>query len=329
MVPSLRVAAQTLRANPVRTLLSTLGIVMGAGSLVAVLSLGDGAEQFARQQIERRGLQVISVAPKTSDTVDGLTIPRTSFPIFSVDHAAALSRALMPGSAVILTIEGTGTFVTRPDGPGRAALVTGVSGSPIASGMNMAHGRFLSDDEMQSGALSIVVSHRMASELTGNGNPSMVVGRTLTLQGQAWTIVGVLAAFPGERTFGILVPFAASGRAMVPVSAMRPSTMLVRAPRIEDVTPVRTQVERWADATEPRWRTANEIAIGTTGLDRLQQLNQGMLIFKMLMGAFTSFILQLSYPPNPIRALDNSLSPDEETGRQLFSAVNCGIPACR
>jgi len=86
---------------------------MGAGSLVAVLSLGDGAEQFARQQIERRGLQVISVAPKTSDTVDGLTIPRTSFPIFSVDHAAALSRALMPGSAVILTIEGTGTFVTR------------------------------------------------------------------------------------------------------------------------------------------------------------------------------------------------------------------------
>jgi DNA-binding beta-propeller fold protein YncE len=46
------------------------------------------------------------------------------------------------------------------------------------------------------------------------------------------------------------------------------------------------------------------------------------------MDAFTSFILQLSYPPNPIRALDNTLTPDQETGRQLFSAVNCGIPAC-
>jgi DNA-binding beta-propeller fold protein YncE len=46
------------------------------------------------------------------------------------------------------------------------------------------------------------------------------------------------------------------------------------------------------------------------------------------MDAFTDFILQVTYPPNPIRALDNSLTPDQEAGRQLFSNVNCGIPAC-
>ena len=42
-LPSIQVGLQTLRANPVRTLLSTLGIVMGAASLVGVLSAGDGA----------------------------------------------------------------------------------------------------------------------------------------------------------------------------------------------------------------------------------------------------------------------------------------------
>jgi DNA-binding beta-propeller fold protein YncE len=46
------------------------------------------------------------------------------------------------------------------------------------------------------------------------------------------------------------------------------------------------------------------------------------------MDAFTDFILQVTYPPNPIRALDNSLTPDQEAGRQLFGSVNCGIPAC-
>ena len=56
MLPSVQAGLQTLRANPVRTTLSTLGIVMGAASLVGVLSLGDGAEAFARQQIERNGL---------------------------------------------------------------------------------------------------------------------------------------------------------------------------------------------------------------------------------------------------------------------------------
>ena len=46
------------------------------------------------------------------------------------------------------------------------------------------------------------------------------------------------------------------------------------------------------------------------------------------MEAFTDFILQVTYPPNPIRALDNSLTPAQEAGRQLFDSVNCGIPAC-
>ena len=46
------------------------------------------------------------------------------------------------------------------------------------------------------------------------------------------------------------------------------------------------------------------------------------------MEAFTDFILQVKYPPNPNRPLDNVLTADQETGRQLFSNVNCGIPAC-
>jgi DNA-binding beta-propeller fold protein YncE len=46
------------------------------------------------------------------------------------------------------------------------------------------------------------------------------------------------------------------------------------------------------------------------------------------MDAFTEFILQVTYPPNPIRRLDNALTPDQEAGRQLFSSINCGIPAC-
>ena len=36
------------------------------------------------------------------------------------------------------------------------------------------------------------------------------------------------------------------------------------------------------------------------------------------MQAFTDFILQVTYPPNPIRALDNSLTPDEQAGRNFY-----------
>jgi putative ABC transport system permease protein len=293
MLPSVRVAVQTLRANPVRTVLSTLGIVMGAASLVGVLSLGDGAEAFARQQIERRGLHVISVTARTTDTVDGLAVPRSSFPIFSVDQQRALSAAVMAGAQVLLTTEGTGTFTTRPGGVARAALVTGAFGTPQAAGFNVAHGRFVSGEEMTSGAPVAVISDRLATELAGGGAAATVVGTTLDLQRRAWTIVGVLEAFRGERLFAIIVPLPAATTAMVPSSSPRPARILVSAPRVEDVMTVRAQVEAWADATDRRWRADSQVAISATGLDQLQQLNQGIRLFKMLMGAFTAISLMV------------------------------------
>src|SRR6185503_16304352 len=112
LVHSMRIGLDTLRANPVRTCLSTLGIVMGAASLVGVLSLADGSEAFARRQIELNGLQAVVVSAVTSDTVDGVTIPRGSYTRFTVDDARGVARAV-PAARVVLTVQGSGTFVTQ------------------------------------------------------------------------------------------------------------------------------------------------------------------------------------------------------------------------
>src|SRR5688500_20177027 len=79
---SVRLAFETLRLNPLRTALSTLGIVMGAASLAAVLSLADGSERLARESIEREGLSSIVLRPETDRLVDGLRVPQTNCPSF-------------------------------------------------------------------------------------------------------------------------------------------------------------------------------------------------------------------------------------------------------
>jgi hypothetical protein len=56
-------------------------------------------------------------------------------------------------------------------------------------------------------------------------------------------------------------------------------------------------------------------------------LGRHEVIPKADMEAFTDFVLEITYPPNPNRRIDNGLTPDQAAGRRLFNTVNCGIPS--
>jgi putative ABC transport system permease protein len=305
MLPSVQVGLQTLRANPIRTLLSTLGIVMGAASLVGVLSVGDGAFRLVRRQIERFGLQAVAVAPKTFDMVDGLVVPRVSYPAFTIAHARSLSSHLGAASSVALSTVGTGTFMTQATGSPHAAVVTATYGSldALLGGIAVAYGRFLTADEMSGEAAVVVISNNLARELARDKSLANTLNSPLQLAGKPWTVVGVLEEVANQRTFDVIVPFGAAARAIVPPLPMtpvrvpeqarpeRPTSLLVRAPRVEEVLDVQHRVEAWADITDPRWRKDQQISINSTGIERLRQINQGMLAFKLLMGAFAAISL--------------------------------------
>ncbi len=74
---SVSIALQNIKANPLHTFLSTLGIIIGVASLVAILALGDGLEQTGREQIETTtSIQMMTLTPKTIDVVDDVRVPR-------------------------------------------------------------------------------------------------------------------------------------------------------------------------------------------------------------------------------------------------------------
>jgi putative ABC transport system permease protein len=291
LLPSIRIGLETMRANPVRTFLSTLGIIMGAASLVGVLALADGSEAFARRQIELNGLQAVTLGAVTSDTVDGVTVPRASYPLFTIDDARGVARAI-PDARIVLTVQGTATFVAKAGAATRAATVVGMFGVPEAAGIPaLLHGRFPTLDEMANGSALAVVSNALARELAGSDDLSRVVGRELGLADRPRTIVGVLDTFAGERGFRVLAPLPSSQAAMVAAASPRPLTMLIQAARIEDVERTRTAVEAWTDAAHPAWRASRQVTVQSQGLNRLRQLNQGMTLFKILMGAFAAISL--------------------------------------
>lgn len=93
---NLRVGLDALRENPLRAVLSTLGVIIGVGSLVAVLSVGDGLESTMRSQLATTtSLQYFNVVPVTTEEVEGQQFPLDAFPRFTVDDAR--DAAGLPG----------------------------------------------------------------------------------------------------------------------------------------------------------------------------------------------------------------------------------------
>lgn len=280
-----------LRANPMRTALSTLGIVIGVGALVAVLAVGDGVERYARRQIERTtDLQAVVLTPRTTRVVDGLLVPDTEYVRFLASDPAALRAAVAGVADATLLLRGTGLVTRRGGTAARAVLVSGVApgGANEPSGPPLLAGRYITAADARDSAPVAVLSPRLAHELAPQSVVAAFVGDTVLVQGLPRLVVGVLAEQPGESELGITVPFGGADGAMVPVAMPRAPMLVVRAARVEDVPAVKAGVERWLDTRFGGWR--ERLTVGTRE-NRVSQAQQGILVFKLLMGAITGISL--------------------------------------
>jgi putative ABC transport system permease protein len=292
LITSFAVGFETLRSNPLRTILSTLGIVIGVGALVSVLSVGDGMERLARDQIGRTtDLQRIVVSPRLVRIVDGTPFPQPNPAKFTAADAASLRQMLGATAVVNMMVNGVALVTTAGDTTPHATQVTGMLArdATMMPDSSLLAGRMFSDAEASSGAPVAVISYKLASDFT-HGRPARdVVGDTLLFQGQPRTIIGVLKAVNNERVSRTIMPAEALSGAVVVGAADRPAQLLATAKSLEGVTPTRANIERWA-ARElgPAWKDRVTVVSDES---RLAQAKQALLLFKLFMGALMSISL--------------------------------------
>lgn len=290
-LPSVRVGLQALRVNPLRTFLSALGVVIGVASLVAVLSLGDGMERFARDEIERTtSLQNVSIDAVAADTLDGVPVPRQEVLVFGEAEARAFAEARVPGFAgAFISAYGT-TTVRGPDGRMRGARVRAVTaGADEFHGLVVKWGRFFSADEAAANAPVAVVSHPLALAVAGGADAGAAIGKTVEMRGGARKIVGVLEDRPDAPGLSALVPLAAATAVLMPGEGDGPRPLLLKARSVEEVPALKAGTERWLAARYgPGWR--RDFTVGTSQA-RVEQVMRAMLLFKVFMGAITAISL--------------------------------------
>ena len=288
---SLRVGFDTLRANPLRTLLSTLGIIMGVAALVSVLSLGDGMEKYAREQISRTtDLQTVAVTPSLFRRVDGQQFPRTDVVSLTRGDADAVAGVVGNAGVVSMVLSGQALVTTRADTTPHVAQVVGtLAGVSADLPSPVAAGRLFTDAEVRADAPVVVVSDALAAQVAPGRTPASLAGDTIFFQGQPRVVIGVLAKRENAKNVIAFMPIGAAKTALPPALVGRPTSIAIKARRVEDVPVVRGQVESWlATRYGAGWKDRVSVA---TNQARVEQAQQGMLLFKLFMGALTGISL--------------------------------------
>jgi putative ABC transport system permease protein len=178
-----------IRANAARTALQTLGVVLGVASVVATLGMMAGERaQSMKYWSETGGVLKLGVYSRPPEAVRTSAREKASRGL-TLDDVEAI-RASIPGFDLVEPQISSRPIVRTA----RASMqyrVTGVA--PRYAEYNeliIGHGRFITDDDLASGASVCVIGADRASEFFGGDD---AVGGELRIGDHLFTVVGVLA----------------------------------------------------------------------------------------------------------------------------------------
>jgi putative ABC transport system permease protein len=202
-----KVAAQSIRKNTMRALLTMLGIVIGVGAVIVMVAVGQGAQSRIEEQIQNLGTNMIVVTPGSS-AQGGVSQGAGTFNRLTTDDAELLkqqSTLLAAVSPVVMTraqvIGGEGNWRTQINGV--ATDYQQIRDWALESG------EFFSDGDVRTMRKVAVLGSTVAKNLYPGVDP---VGQQIQIRNVPFTIAGVLSP-KGQTASGtdqddvVLVPY--------------------------------------------------------------------------------------------------------------------------
>jgi putative ABC transport system permease protein len=185
----------TLTLNKTRTFLAILGIVIGIGSVIALVSLGQASQQAIQSQIQSLGANLLTVNPgaQRSGAVRGAAGGSTTL---TNDDASAISN-----STSITTIKQVSPELSR-----RTQVTTGGTNTNTqiigatdvydeVHKVDIATGNFISQKDVQNMSGVAVLGPQVVTDLFGEGADP--IGKTIRIAGQTVSIIGTTVSKGG------------------------------------------------------------------------------------------------------------------------------------
>ena len=186
-------AKQSLKRNRTRSFLTCLGIAIGVASIILILSLMGSVSNLVGKQVSKVGSNLIVVRPtSTRSTVDSIVTELTTSTQYlksnlTMKDVVTISKiegieAVSPLAVSVNSLKGETETVVP------SATVVGTNAAFLKiQNLSLKNGVFLRED---SETPTAVIGTKLANALFGTSEP---IGKTITLLGNRFIIVGVLA----------------------------------------------------------------------------------------------------------------------------------------
>lgn len=195
--PTLRVAILALRRNVLRSLLTTLGIVIGVGAVIAMVEIGQGSKRAVAESIQSLGANTLLVLPGQAAS-GGVSFGGGSSPTLTPGDAEAISREV-PDVIAVAPVVRARTQIVYGNKNWVPLYVYGSSPDFLTvRDWAVSDGRVFTASETTAATNVCLIGATVARELFGERSP---VGETVRVNNTPLEVIGVLAR-KGANTFG-------------------------------------------------------------------------------------------------------------------------------
>ena len=184
LVEALRIALRALRANRLRSVLTTTGIVIGVSAVIVLVALGNGIQAGFTDQFASLTTQ-ITVSPVEDD--------RSAQPLTDADVEALGKRAQAPDVATVTPLVSGSALLQQQGQPGYRTGITGTTASYAdVTELELVTGTFFDEQQERSNDKVVILGPRPVTELFG-GDAGEAIGQRLRIGRTTFRVIGVAA----------------------------------------------------------------------------------------------------------------------------------------
>ena len=188
---ALRMAANGLLANRLRSSLTMLGILIGVTAVILLVGVGNGASVQINAQVQSLGANVIYVFPSNARGTGGVSQGfGTAQTLTQADVDAINSRQQAPDVVAAIPIAQSGGQITYANQNYFAPTTGTTSAFPQVRDYQIAEGSFFTDDDVNARHRVVVLGPTVVQNLFGASDP---IGQTIKISRQSFRVIGVFA----------------------------------------------------------------------------------------------------------------------------------------